>query len=395
MKARLSAAAMYAGGLLGPFGGGAVAAMLPEVAAGLHTTRTGATTSLTAYLAPFAAMQLISGTYGERWGRRRTVRIAYLVYAAASVGCALSPGLGVFLGFRALQGTANAFTSPLLLAGLSDLVPRERLTRAVGLYASMQAAGQSFAPLGGGLAAQVNWRFAFVGITAAALILALVPPPGTPRSAAPPRWRTLVNRRVGLTGAAAFAGFAGSAALSFLVALYAADAFGLEPAPRGLLLAGFGLAGLALGTTSGRLVDRFGARACLAVGAAACAGLVGTVGLITSVPWLATQWALAGAAASLLTVATNSFAFTAAPGNRGGSVSTMMAFRFGGTALAPVLWLPVYHADMALGFAAAASLTVLVVLPAAALWPGPAPGLADPPPAAAGPNSGELIGGRG
>jgi MFS family permease len=392
MKARLSAAAMYAGGLLGPFGGGAVAAMLPEVAAGLHTTRTGATTSLTAYLAPFAAMQLVSGTYGERWGRRRTVRIAYLVYAAASVGCALSPGLAVFDSFRALQGTANAFTSPLLLAGLSDLVPRQRLTRAVGRYASMQAAGQSFAPLGGGLAAQVNWRLAFAGITAAALVLALVPPPGTPRSASPPRWRTLLTRRVGLTGAAAFAGFTGSAALPFLVALYAADAFGLGPAPRGLLLAGFGLAGLALGTTSGRAVDRFGARRCLAVGAAACAGLVGTVGLVGSVAWLAAQWALAGAAASLLTVATNTFAFTAAPGNRGGSVSTMMAFRFGGTALAPVLWLPIYHADMALGFAAAATLTVVVVLPVAALWPGPAPATADAPSSA---NSDELIGGRG
>lgn len=370
MRARLAVAALYAGGLLGPFGGGVVAAMLPEVAADLHTSTGTVTRSITAYLVPFAAVQLVSGTLGDRWGRRRTVRLAYVSYALASVACAVTPTIGGFLLFRALQGAANAFTTPLLLAGLADLVPAQRLGRAVGVFASCQAAGQSFAPLVGGLAAAVDWRLAFVGITGASVLLAAVPPSGGPRpgSAAPP-WRALATTRVGLVSAVAFAGFAGSAGLPFLVSLRAADGFGVGAARRGLLLAGFGAAGLLLGPVSGRLVDRFGARRCVAVAAAGCAGLVGTLGLIGTIGGLAADWVAAGAATSMLTVATNSLALSAAPANRGGAVSTMSAFRFAGGALAPVLWLPLYRDAVPLGFAVPAAVLLVVVLAAAALWP--------------------------
>jgi MFS family permease len=374
VRARLAVAALYAGGLLGPFGGGVVAAMLPELAADLGTTTGGATSSITVYLVPFAAVQLVSGTLGERWGRRRTVRVAYICYALASVACALAPTLGAFLAFRAVQGTANAFTTPLLLAGLADTVPRERLGRAIGLFASWQAAGQSFAPLVGGVSAEVDWRWAFVGITGAAVVLALVPPPGEPRpGATAPSWRSLLNRRTGLVSAMAFAGFAGTAGLPFLVSLRAVDAFGAGAAERGLLLAGFGVAGLLAGPVSGRLVDRWGARRCVAVAATGCAALVGTLGLLGGAGSLAGQWAAAGAASSLLMVSTNALALAAVPANRGGAVSTMSAFRFTGNALAPVLWLPLYRAAAPLAFAVPAILLLAVVIPAAALWPaGPA-----------------------
>jgi MFS family permease len=370
VRARLAVAALYAGGLLGPFGGGVVAAMLPEVAADLHTSTAAVTRSITVYLVPFAAVQLVSGTLGERWGRQRTVRIAYVGYAVTSIGCALAPTLGVFLVLRALQGTANAFTTPLLLAGLADAVPQQRLGRAVGLFASWQAAGQSFAPLVGGLAAELNWRLAFVGITAASVLLAAIPPPGAPRpgTAAPP-WRALATRRVALVSAAAFAGFAGTAGLPFLVSLRAADAFGAGAARRGLLLAGFGVAGLVLGPVSGRLVDRWGPRRCAAVAAVGCAALVAGLGLIGVLGGLAAQWVAVGAAASVLTVSTNALALTAAPANRGGAVSTMSAFRFAGGALAPVLWLPLYRTAAPLGFAVPAAVLLVVVVAVAALWP--------------------------
>lgn len=109
---------------------------------------------------PFAVLQLGSGTLGERWGARRTIQLAYLVYALASAGCA--PALPAFLAGRALVGGANAFTSPLLLAGLGAAVPPGRLSRSIGVYSSFQAAGQSFAPLLGGIAAVWPWRLAFV-----------------------------------------------------------------------------------------------------------------------------------------------------------------------------------------------------------------------------------------
>src|SRR5205807_441716 len=75
---RLGRTAMYVGGLLGPMGGGIVAPLLPELAGSFGVSRQVAALSLTTYLVPFAAFQLVSGTLGERWGRRRSVRAGYL-----------------------------------------------------------------------------------------------------------------------------------------------------------------------------------------------------------------------------------------------------------------------------------------------------------------------------
>ena len=56
-----------------------------------------------AYLVPFALLQVVSGTIGERIGRRRAVRVAYLVYAGALLLSAVATSFDVFLASRALQ----------------------------------------------------------------------------------------------------------------------------------------------------------------------------------------------------------------------------------------------------------------------------------------------------
>jgi MFS family permease len=75
--------ALYAGGFLGPFGGGIVTVLIPDLRHALHTTTGGAAATLTVYLIPFALLQLVSGTIGERLGLARTVRVAYVAYAIA------------------------------------------------------------------------------------------------------------------------------------------------------------------------------------------------------------------------------------------------------------------------------------------------------------------------
>src|SRR6201994_978917 len=106
---------LYIGGFLGPFGGGVVAVLVPQLRDAFDATTEGVAASIPAYLVPFAALQLVSGTIGERLGRRRVVRTGYVVYAAFSVLAGLAPGIGLFLVTRALQGATNAFLTPLLL----------------------------------------------------------------------------------------------------------------------------------------------------------------------------------------------------------------------------------------------------------------------------------------
>ncbi|MFC0547835.1 MFS transporter [Kutzneria chonburiensis] len=353
---RIRLVAVYAGATIGPLAGGLVAPMLPELSQSLHTSVTDAAGSVTVYFIPFALLQLVSGTLGERWGVRRTVRAAYLVFVVASLGCMVAPNLEIFLAGRAVLGAANAFTSPLLLASLGDLVPRERLGRAVGLYASCMSGGQSFSPLIGGLAAGIDWRLGFAVVAVVSVALAFVPPLGEPRpgTSAPP-WRPLLSVRMGLLSTSAVASFLGGAGLPFLVALYAHDFLGASPEMAGVSLVGFGLAGLVLGPVWGMVCDRVGARTVGVIGAITGAGLIAAIGLTGALWSLAVCWTVAGAASAMLTVSLQNLTMSAVPGNRAGAVSVVSGFRFAGSALAPAAWLPVYHNGSTIAFALAGS----------------------------------------
>jgi MFS family permease len=356
---------VYVGALLGPFGAGVVAPALPQISHSLHVSVHAAAISLTAYLTPLAAVQLVSGTLGERWGRERTVLIAYLVYLVAALGAMLAPNLAVFLSMRVVLGLANGFTSPLLLAGLADIVAPRRLSRSVGIFASCQAAGQSVAPLVGGLAAAQSWRWAFLVVAITAGLLALAPPPGKPRPglAAPP-WRPLIGRSTALLAVAALASYLGAAGLPFLVALHAQDHLAMSPGNVGLALLGFGVAGLLLGSFWGSVTERLRPARCGVVGAVLAAGAVVLTGLSTTPATLVLWWTLAGAAASMINVALQNLTVRAVPANRGGALSAVSAFRFSGAALAPPCLLPIYagHPRAAFVVAGSALLLVAVVL---------------------------------
>src|SRR3954471_13391281 len=187
--------ALFAGGFLGPFGGGVVTVLVPDLRHELHTSTAGAAAALTVYLIPFALLQLLSGTIGERRGLARTIRVAYVVYAIASVGVALTSSLAPFLALRGLQGAANAFTTPLLVAALARMTAPAALGRAMGSFASVQTAGVVFAPLVGGLAGAIDYRLAFVVPAAVALLLATAPLPPDEHRADPPRLRSALTRR--------------------------------------------------------------------------------------------------------------------------------------------------------------------------------------------------------
>src|SRR3954465_3911181 len=153
---------LYIGGVLGPFGGGGVGGLVPQPPDAFGASTPGVAATIPAYLVPFALFQLVSGTIGERLGRRRVVRTGYIVYAVPSPLAAVAPNLGSFLVVRALQGSANAFLTPLLLAGLADEVPPRQIGRAVGTFAAVQTAAVALAPLGGGALGAIDWRLAFV-----------------------------------------------------------------------------------------------------------------------------------------------------------------------------------------------------------------------------------------
>ena len=352
--------ALFAGAFLGPFGGGVTAAMLPELGADFGVSTGAAATSITAYLLPFAALMLVSGTLGERWGRRRTVVTGYAVYVVASLACVLAASWSLVLAARALQGVANAFTTPLLLATLAGSVEPERLGRALGWFGSLQAAGQTSAPLVGGLAAELDWRLAFYGVGAVALLLALAglpdPAPRPAGTGSRPSLRSAWTPAAVRAGLAAALGWGALAGLNFLVALRLEDVFGLSSGARGLVLTALGLTGILTARLIGGLVDRVGPRRCVLTGALTGAVLVAGIGVVPVLGVVVALWALAGVSSQLVLVGVNALVLGGGGPNTGGAVSVVQALRFGGTSLSPVGLTPIYHADPVAGFLVPAAL---------------------------------------
>lgn len=358
----LAVAGLHAGGFLGPFGGGLTVSALPEVGADFGVTAAVASATITAYLVPFAVVMLFSGTWGARWGVRRSVVTAYLVYVVSSLLCVWAPTFELLLAGRAIQGVANAFTTPLLLATIAATTPRERLGRALGLFGSLQAAGQTSGPLFGGLAAETDWRLVFVGAAVAALALAVIGLPPTPttettesRVSLRAAWRPEVLR----ASAVAMVGWGCLGGITFLVAFRVDDAFGLGAGERGVLLTAFGVVGILTARPVGHWVDRVGGRRAALVGAVVAAVPVALIGLV---PWLVAvivAWAVAGLCAQLVLVGLNALILTGDGDNRAGSISVVQAFRFVGAAAAPLTLTPVYHLHPAAGFLLPAALLAI------------------------------------
>src|SRR6185312_6783818 len=114
---------------------------LPAVRNDLGGGISGAQWTIDAYNITFAAMLLTAGSLGDRFGRRRLLRIGLAVFVIASVGCAAAPSLPLLLAARAVQGVGAALMLPqglaITAAAFPDPVDRGRATAAWAMAAAM------------------------------------------------------------------------------------------------------------------------------------------------------------------------------------------------------------------------------------------------------------------
>ncbi len=130
---------------------------------------------------PLAALILLGGALGDHQGRRRWLVIGTLLFALASLLCALSRSLELLLLGRALQGVGAALLLPNSLALLNSAYEGEARGRAVGIWAAAGAISSAIAPLiGGWLVDHAGWPTIFyinLPFAAAAVAVALAKVP--------------------------------------------------------------------------------------------------------------------------------------------------------------------------------------------------------------------------
>ncbi|MGW7276169.1 DHA2 family efflux MFS transporter permease subunit [Streptomyces sp. NPDC054864] len=118
---------------------------------------------ITLYAIVFAALLAPAGRLADVLGRRTLFLTGVGVFTAASVLCAVSPGLGVLLTARAVQGLGAAAMIPASLAIVLMDTPPERRRAAIGQWSAAAALAAAIGPaLGGVLVDVFGWRSLFL-----------------------------------------------------------------------------------------------------------------------------------------------------------------------------------------------------------------------------------------
>lgn len=143
---------------------------------------------VTAYMLAFASMSLFHGPLSDAVGRRPVILGSLLVYAVASMGCALAPSLEWLLVGRVAQGLAAGGSTIVSRTIIRDLFDGPRAQRMMSQVAVIFGVAPAVAPIVGGLLIQVGpWQGVFSFMAALALVLAVVSVALLPESHPPER----------------------------------------------------------------------------------------------------------------------------------------------------------------------------------------------------------------
>jgi EmrB/QacA subfamily drug resistance transporter len=150
---------------------------LPSIQRSLHADVSGLQWVVDSYILVLASLVILSGSTGDRIGRRRLFQIGLFTFSAGSLLCSLAPNLGSLIVFRMLQAVGGSMLSPTSLSIVSNTFTdaKERAV-AIGIWGATFGISAACGPILGGLLVQsIGWRSIFwvnVPIGAAAILLA-------------------------------------------------------------------------------------------------------------------------------------------------------------------------------------------------------------------------------
>ncbi len=136
---------------------------LPHIGKELGAGFSGLQWTLNGYTLTLAALILLGGSLGDRYGRRRVFVIGVAWFASASLLCGLAWNIETLVAARALQGVGGALLTPGSLALISASFDARDRGAAVGAWSGLGGIAGAAGPLvGGWLVEQVSWRAVFL-----------------------------------------------------------------------------------------------------------------------------------------------------------------------------------------------------------------------------------------
>lgn len=148
--------------------------------------------TLSIYMVGFALAQLICGPLADRFGRKPIMIGGFLLFAIASVVCALATNIETLILCRFLQALGGSAGPVLGRAAVRDIYSPRDAARIMAILASIMALAPAVAPtLGGFMVVNLGWSSIFLALGGYALIMAVVVAVGIPEPMRPENRQSL------------------------------------------------------------------------------------------------------------------------------------------------------------------------------------------------------------
>jgi EmrB/QacA subfamily drug resistance transporter len=151
---------------------------LPTIGRDFKVSATAVDSISIAFLVSLAVFIPASGWLGDRFGGKRVLLAAIVVFTVASAACGAATSLGELVAFRVLQGAGGGMLAPVGMAMLFRVFPPAERVRASAILTVPTTLAPALGPvLGGLLVTDLSWRWVFyvnVPVGAAALIFGLI-----------------------------------------------------------------------------------------------------------------------------------------------------------------------------------------------------------------------------
>jgi len=183
-------------GFLAPFDISSVNIALPSIASEFSMDAVSISWVSTAYLLSAALFLVPFGRVADINGRKRVFILGISLFAAASLGMALTLVPATIIPLRVIQGLGGALIYGTAVAILTAVTPSEDRGKALGIYTTSVYLGLSLGPfLGGFMTGAFGWRSIFlVNVPLGAIALVLI------RWRLPGEWADAGDERFDLPG---------------------------------------------------------------------------------------------------------------------------------------------------------------------------------------------------